>query len=52
MPLVMAAGLAVTNVAAGCARPSLATESGRSGDFSFPYPTEGRPERIAIDHDD
>jgi hypothetical protein len=50
LALVMTAGLAVTN--AGCALPLPVAESGRSGDFSFPYPTEGRPERIAIDHDD
>jgi hypothetical protein len=52
LALVMTAGLALTNVAAGCALPSPVTESGRSGDFSFSYPTAGRPERIAIDHDD
>ncbi|GGN50343.1 hypothetical protein GCM10010109_89430 [Actinoplanes campanulatus] len=40
----------MTGATAGCGLPLPAIESGRSDNFSFPYPTEGRPERIAIDH--
>ncbi|MET0418117.1 MAG: hypothetical protein ABW022_19065 [Actinoplanes sp.] len=47
LTLAITVGLAVT---AGCALPSI--ESGQAGDLVFPYPTEGRPQRVAIDHDD
>ncbi|WP_203833353.1 hypothetical protein [Actinoplanes regularis] len=46
----MTVALGVTGVTAGCGRPLSAVERGQSDDFAFPYPAEGRPERIAIDH--
>ncbi len=49
--LIMAVGLAVTGATAGCGLlPLPAVEAGQSDDSDFPYPTEGRPEQIAIDH--
>ncbi|GIE91485.1 hypothetical protein [Actinoplanes regularis] len=50
LALSMMVALGVVSVTAGCGLPLPAVERAESDGFAFPYPTEGRPERIAIDH--